>query len=164
MQDYSVEILDLSRRGLSQLPSDLPMYTRLRSLHCHHNRLTSLRGLPPTLEQLYCHCNELTDLDDLPPGLFSLICHHNRITSLDRLPPAINIVYCYENRLTQLDNLHHTQIKWLDCCENQIARLDNLPDTVESLDCRNNPQEYEFEPTLENIRAYCASRPFYLLK
>ena len=41
--------------------------------------------------------------------------------------------------------------------ENNIKTLNNLPEGLIKLECYGNPLEYNFEPTLENIRNYLAS-------
>ena len=46
----------------------------------------------------------------------------------------------------------------LDCGNNQLTSLDNLPLNLQELYCGNNPLIYNFEPTLENIRTYNATR------
>ena len=97
MVNYTITELDISSKGLTQLPDDIDKYTNLQILCCNDNEISSLDNLPPNLQILYCDNNHLTSLDNLPPNLQEL--------------------YCY-----------------------------------------NNPLIYDFEPTLENIRNYYASR------
>ena len=52
----------------------------------------------------------------------------------------------------------YTNLEKLYCNYNKITRLDNLPTNLEKLYCYGNPLKYDFEPTLENIRNYNASR------
>ena len=52
----------------------------------------------------------------------------------------------------------YTNLKQLDCRDNKITSLDNLPPKLTLLHCIFNPFKYDFEPTLENIRNYNASR------
>ena len=66
-------------------------------------------------------------------------------------------LYCWYNNLNSLDNLP-INLEKLYCPNNQITSLDNLPLNLKELDCRNNPLIYDFEPTLENIKNYNASR------
>ena len=55
---------------------------------------------------------------------------------MDNLPPNLEKLYCYNNK---------------------IAKLNNLPNRLEELKCNKNPLQYDFEPTLANIRNYLAS-------
>ena len=59
MPDYSITELDISCRGLTQLPDDIHKYTNLVKLNCSHNELTILDNLPLTLQELYCSDNPL---------------------------------------------------------------------------------------------------------
>ena len=72
------------------------------------------------------------------------------------LYPHLQILKCYENNLTQCDNLPQS-LKILECWYNKITQLNNLPTGLDYLNCADNPLEYNFEPTLENIRNYVAS-------
>ena len=40
MTDYSITLLDLSGQGLTELPTDLLLYTNLEFLDCSKNQLT----------------------------------------------------------------------------------------------------------------------------
>ena len=60
------------------------------------------------------------------------------------------------NYITNLDNLP-LNIEILNCDHNKITKLNNLPQSLHTLCCFGNPLEYDFEPTLENIRSYIAS-------
>ena len=59
MKDYSIEELDLSKQGLTELP-DLRKYTNLKKLNCSYNKLTHLDNLPINLTKLDCSNNPLT--------------------------------------------------------------------------------------------------------
>ena len=83
------------------------------------------------LIELMCDDNKINSLDNLPPGLQKLNCTYNNITSLDNLPPGL---------------------QKLDCSYTKITNLDNLPPGLQTLGCSNNPLQYDFEPTIENIR------------
>ena len=57
--------------------------------------------------------------------------------------------------LTKLPDLSiYTNLKKLYCSYNKITSLDNLPPTIIELNCSGNPLQYDFEPTLENIRKH----------
>ena len=59
MVNYSITELDISKKELTQLPSDIDKYTNLKNLDCSWNKLTSLNNLPASLEKLYCCINSL---------------------------------------------------------------------------------------------------------
>ncbi len=60
--------------------------------------------------------------------------------------------------MSSLDNLP-LNLKKLYCFDNKIISLDNLPSKLEKLICIfGNQFKYDFEPTLENIKKYNASR------
>ena len=158
MVDYSITELDISDEGLTELPDDIDKYTNLKFLECQFNNITSLDNLPQKLEVLNCsYNNNITSLDNLPPTLKILDCNNNQLNSLDNLQPNLEILYCGYNRLTSLDNLP-PKLEVLYCGTNQITSLDNLPQTLTELNCNNNLLKYDFEPTLENIKNYNASR------
>jgi Leucine-rich repeat (LRR) protein len=83
--------------------------------------------------------------------------------NLDKLPDDIhkytNLIrlYCSHNKLTNLDNLP-LNLEILNCSINKLTSLDNLPPNLKKLYCHNNPLIYDFDPTLENIKNYNASR------
>ena len=52
MTYYTIEELDLSKQGLTELP-DLTKYTNLKKLDCSWNQLTHLDNLPINLTTLY---------------------------------------------------------------------------------------------------------------
>mgnify|MGYP003346258251 CR=1 FL=1 len=80
----------------------------------------------------------------------------NKITNLDYLPSTLEELNCNYNKITQLDNLP-CNLKELECNYNKIKHLDNLPLSLKELGCIDNPLEYNFKPTLENIRNYNAN-------
>ena len=76
ISNYDVETLDLSDRGLTELP-DLSFYKNLKILNCSVNLIKHLYNLPNTLEYLDCSDNKITQLDYLPITLKTLICAGN---------------------------------------------------------------------------------------
>ena len=92
----------------------------------------------------------ITELDISDKELIELPDDIDKFTNLEKLD-------CYCNHLTSLDNLPVT-LKELYCDNNNLTSLDNLPSKLEDLHCRGNSLKYDFEPTLENIRNYNASR------
>ena len=88
------------------------------------------------LIELDCQNNAITRLDNLPPGLQKLDCQDNAIVRLDNLPPVLQILKCQNNNITSLNN---------------------LPLGLLKLYCSNNLLQYDFEPTIENIKNNNAS-------
>ncbi len=78
--------------------------------------------------------------------------------NLSKLPdlsiyPNLKKLKCSYNKLTKLDNLP-SNLEELECYNNQLTSLDNLPSGLQELVCLDNPFNYDFEPTLENIRLW----------
>ena len=111
-------------------------YESITTLNISHKNLTEL---PSWISE----CKNLKILD----------CSWNNIMHLSNLPQTLENLFCWYNNITQINNLPPTLVK-LYCSHNHITQLDNLPELLEELKCHNNPLEYEFEPTLENIRYY----------
>ena len=98
--DYTITKLDLSNKGLTELPTDLHKYINLIELYVNNNKLTTLDNLPQKLQSLHCDYNKLTILNNLPQGLINLSCSHNQLTSLDNLLPGLLYLYCTNNHFT----------------------------------------------------------------
>ena len=75
---------------------------------------------------------------------------------MDNLPQSLQKLNCCGNDITQLDNLP-LNLEMLYCDSNQITKLNNLPQSLNTLTCSGNPLQYDFNPTLENIRSYITS-------
>ena len=93
-----------------------------------------------TITELDISSQELTELPvdiDKYNNLETLNCGYNKLTRLNNLPPTLKELYCQNNKITNLNN---------------------LPSNLEKLNCNCNPLKYDFEPSLENIRNYNASR------
>ena len=60
----------------------------------------------------------------------------------------------YSKNLTKLpdDITKYINLIELNCSNNKITSLDNLPPGLQKLDCINNPLQYDFAPTIENIK------------
>ena len=73
---------------------------------------------------------------------------------------TITVLDISNRELTKLpdDIDKYNNLKELICSHNKITSLDNPPPKLEVLYCGGNPLKYDFEPTLENIRNYNASR------
>ena len=129
-------IINLSRRGLTQLP-DLSKFTNLRELDCGHNQLTSLPPLNTKLQVLDCGHNQLTSLPPLNTNLHSLDCCKNQLTVLPRLNDNLTLLFCAYNQLTKLPILND-KLQVLYCHENRLPSLPILNYNLQSLVCYNN--------------------------
>ena len=163
MTDYTITQLNLSKQGLTELPTDLLLYTNLQKLWCWGNQLTELPLLPTSLQELYCDNNQLTFLPELPTSLEILYCSRNGLTELPELPASLKILTCSNNELTELElPLLPTSLQLLYCDNNQLKELPELPtsikkiDNFETLNCSNNPfcNDIDFPITIENIPKY----------
>lgn len=67
MTDYTITELNISKKGLTNLPDDINLYFKLTKLNCSNNKISTLSNLPLTLKELYCSANMLISLDNLPP-------------------------------------------------------------------------------------------------
>jgi Leucine-rich repeat (LRR) protein len=121
--------IDVRGQGISDL-TGIENFTRLTSLHCSRNQLTSLPALPNSLEYLDCNSNQLTSLPDLSTTVLTdLYCDSNQLTSLPDLPTSLTTLYCSSNQLTSLPNLP-TSLITLQCTSNQLTSLPDLSTTV----------------------------------
>jgi hypothetical protein len=130
----SLEILDLSRNQLTQLPAELPRLKRLRILFASENAFTELPavlGQCPQLEMVGFKSNRITQVPEeaLPQRLRWLILTDNALTQLpDSLGqrPRLQKLALAGNRLRQLpDSLAgSTALELLRIAANA---LDTLP-------------------------------------
>ena len=72
-----IEELDISNKGLTELPKEIQYLTKLKKLNFSHNKIISLDYLPYNLKKLNCSFNQITILDNLPPNLQTLDCSNN---------------------------------------------------------------------------------------
>ena len=100
-EDYkSITELNISWRGLTELPSWVSECKKLKKLHCDSNNITRLDNLPQGLKKLCCQYNQITHLDNLPQKLKELYCYNNKITHLDYLPLSkLKVLVCVNNPL-----------------------------------------------------------------
>ena len=142
--------LDLSNLGLTELP-DLP--SRLRSLNCSDNYLTSLLDTPLPISLVYLDCinNRLTSLPaTLPSRLRTLDCSDNELKFLPKSLP-IRLVYlnCKNNRLTCLPTILPSWLRHLDCSNNNLSKFpETLPNGLEYLNCSYNYRLHTISDTL----------------
>ena len=88
-------------------------FTKLETLNCIYNQLTSLNVSKNTaLKTIYCYRNQLTSLDvSKNTALEYLNCQYNQLTSLDvSNNTALEHLYCSNNQLTSLDVSNNTAL------------------------------------------------------
>jgi hypothetical protein len=123
-------------------------------------KITSIRGIPGSLERLCCPNNLLTTLEDLPDSLANLEVQGNYLTEIDvsrttelqvlnvshnyirqlvDLPPSLLEIECTHNKLTQLDLKGLDNLNKLNVSNNMITVIENLPENVVDFHFDNNP-------------------------
>ena len=129
-------VIEIEEGDLVYLP-DLRRFSKLETLYCSNNQLSSLPPLPDSLRHLEFASNKLTSLPPLPDGLESLDCYTNQLTSLPPLPDYLVYLDCQNNKLTYLPKLPD-RLKYLYCENNKLTSLPPLPDSLEELICKGN--------------------------
>ncbi len=120
--------------------SSLKEFTQIHTLVIlHNNHITSISGLPDSIQKLDCTNNDkITYLNELPSNLKILKCRHSIIENMNNLPSGLKILDCQINPLIKsLDNLPNGLV-FLNCGDCMISRLDNLPESLEVLNCSTN--------------------------
>ncbi len=141
--------LNIGSKSISSLQG-VGYFSKLTSLICSGNYLTSLPELPSTLTTLGCTNNQLTSLPSLPSGLVYLACGTNKLTSLPALPDNLETLYCggnsfttlnisNKNKLQTLDVKNSTLLTTLVCSNNALTTLNYSGCTaLDNLDCSTN--------------------------
>lgn len=88
--------LNISDLSFKYIP-DLSRFTKLETLYCYNNQLSSLPVLPENLRDLLCNDNHLTSLPVLPENLETLHCFNNQLNSLPVLPENLVSLDCINN-------------------------------------------------------------------
>lgn len=141
--------LNVSSKSIATLQG-VGYFSKLTSLICSGNYLTSLPELPSTLTTLGCANNQITSLPTLPSGLVYLACGTNKLTSLPTLPENLETLYCGGNlfttininnksKLQTLDVKNSTSLTSLVCRNDALTTLNYSGCTaLDNLDCSNN--------------------------
>lgn len=144
---HSVEILNLSNCGMTELPA-LPQ--NLKVLKCNANDLTELPPLPKDLKELYCSQNKLTAMPVIPEGVEILDVSMNPIKQADtaNLPSSLTLLrayYCELQGVFEVDHLVHMET--MELRNNQLTSIAGLQhlSRLEELDVQNN----QIGPTLD---------------
>lgn len=102
-------------------------YTRITTLHCDYNQLTTLNasGLAE-LQYLICNDNQLTTLNVSGlTKLETLQCDNNKLTTLNAGGlTELGDLQCENNQLTALSLSGSTKLWRLQCDNNKLATLD----------------------------------------
>lgn len=141
--------LNVGSKSITSLQG-LGYFSKLTSLICSGNYLTSLPALPSTLTTLGCTNNQITSLPALPSGLLELACATNKLTSLPALPANLEKLHCGGNKFTTLNISGKSKLKTLDVSNNTlltslVCKADALTTlnysgctALNSLDCSSN--------------------------
>ena len=96
--------LNISDLNISSLQG-LSQFANLKELRCNNNYLTSLYGVPTSIQTLNCSNNKLTSFNYLQncSSLKTLNCSNNQISSLGNLPcQNLESLNCSGNKFTSL--------------------------------------------------------------
>lgn len=124
--EYLTELTYLNVEGCNLTSLDLNANTKLESLRCTSNALTSLNVKNcSALVEINCSFNQLTSLDvSNNTKLRSLSCAENQLTSLDvSNNTALIKLGCGYNQLTELDVSNNTELYSMSCVGNQLTAL-----------------------------------------
>ena len=143
-----LESLSCSNHSLTFL--NLTACTSLKTLYAPGNKLTTIMGIPSTIETINVGNNKfttltITDMRNLKTlnvsdntALTSLVCENNVLTSLNYSGcTALTKIDCENNQLTSLGALP-TSVTNLICSFNNLASLPTLPSGMTRLECRFN--------------------------
>jgi hypothetical protein len=147
--------------------------TNISKITCTKGEITSIIGLPESIEIFECPDNLLINLDALPEGIIkieiphnfldnldlsnlrkleTLIIGDNKLTSIKNIPSSIKHLECDKNQLTSLDLRGVLEMDTLNVSNNPIALIENMP-TIPNLKMDNTPS-IEFRnsdaPTIYN--------------
>ena len=135
------EQLDLSKKGLESLPSEIRKLTALKTLYLHNNQLTQI---PDTIAQLSnlttlsLYNNQLTQIPDTIAQLSNLTGLYLSTNQLTQIPDAIaqlsNLtdLFLSNNQLTQIPDAiaQLSNLTDLFLSNNQLTQI---PDTIAQL-------------------------------
>lgn len=138
-EETRVTELDLSNRNLKKLP-DLSKYTNLKKLNISYNQLTSIDGIPNSVEELDCSSNYIFKLPEhLPPKLRILNCFLNQLVVLPiSFPVTLNWLNCCNNSIKDIVGFLPKDLKYFNCSNNYITSFSDLPDGLVYLDYSYN--------------------------
>jgi internalin A len=133
--------LDLSHKGITELPSEIGQLTQLTSLNLRANQLTSLPESMGHFSQLNCldlSANYLTTLPESISQLSQLTSLHLSANRLKALPKSVSqlheltSLYLTSNQLTTLPELI-SQLSRLTSLDVSYNQLTDLPQSIGQL-------------------------------
>jgi hypothetical protein len=141
----NIRRLDLRGTQVSEI-SKLPR--RLKMLDITDLPVSSLRGLPDSLQSLRLGTNErLTNIKGLPPELFSLSFGATKKVELADLPRDLRRLEIEGSNLGSLEGLPDRRLNALTLNGTAVKRLKNLPGTIRELRLKSNPKlQIDFLP------------------
>lgn len=136
-------------------------FTKLTSLQCSYNNLTSLDvSMLPELVELTCNNNKLNSLDvSHNSKLGGLGFRHNNLKNIDLSNnPELYIVNAADNQLTRLDVTRNFKMQFIFCSNNKLAtiNLSNNP-KLTILSCfanRLTSLDLSYNPLLNRIELW----------
>ena len=112
----------------------------LERLSCQRNLLIELNHLPESMTHLEIEGNYLTDIDvSSLIELQVLNIAHNYLTHLSELPISLLELECNNNKLTDIDLRGLEELNRLIVSNNRITVIENLPDKIVDFQFDNNP-------------------------
>ena len=112
----------------------------LERLSCPRNLLIELGHLPESLTHLEIDGNYLTDIDvSSLLELQVLNIAHNYLTHLSELPISLLEIECNNNKLTNIDLRGLDDLNRLIVSNNRITVIENLPGKIVDFQFDNNP-------------------------
>ncbi len=130
-----VETLDLSHKGLTELP-DLGNVVVRNLFSCADNALTSLKGSPHRADYFICSRNKLTSLEGATPRVgASFICDGNALETLEGAPWRVRHFSCDNNKLLSLEGAPRVVSESLSCTGNPMETLAGAPKHCHKLRC-----------------------------
>lgn len=121
--------LSPTNKGISNLQG-IGYFSKLTSLDCSGNNLTSLSSLPSSIQTLYAGNNKFTNL---------FVNSRSSLKTLDvRNNTSLTLLDCSNNVLTSLNYSGCTTLKKLVCHNNQLTSLPDLPSSIQEVYANSN--------------------------
>ena len=154
--ERSVKTINVDGAGIYNLRG-IKLFTKLNTLSCNNNYLSTLdvSGLP--LTRLECNNNRLTKLTMTGcSSLNYLYCEQNKLSSLS-LSELNNLkgLHCNDNQLTSIGNISgKTSLGELFCQNNKLSSVLDLTGctTLSTIHCDNNQLTALYAPACKDLR------------
>lgn len=109
-------------------------------VECSHQELTTLNGIPSSIQELKVNDNKITKMDAKNyPQLIVLNIQNNELTELVHLPETLEILDAQNNMLRKLNLKQAQGLKKLNVSNNPLLVLEHVPPTLEEIVMENNP-------------------------